>query len=312
MRIIFFGTPEPAVAHLRALHGAGHEIAAVVTQPDRPAGRGRKPRPSPVREAAQELGLTVLTPESAGEAQFIARVRGMAPALGVVVAYGQILPRELLEIPSQGFINVHYSLLPQLRGAAPVYGALRQGLQTTGVTVQFMAEELDAGDVILQREVPIHEEDNQGTLTERLTVVGVELLLQALALLEAGEAPRLAQDDSAATYARRVTADQCRIDWTASPESLRNLVRACTPWPGAWCLLRGKRVKVTQVRVVQDFLSREGTPGEVVELPDNGGPLVAAGEGAVELVRLQPAGSRSMSGEEFLRGARLAIGDRFE
>ncbi len=312
MRIAFFGTPPPAVPYLRALVAAGHDIVAVVTQPDRPAGRGRKPRSSPVRRAAEELGLRVMTPESAAQPEFIESLARLKPQLGVVVAYGQILRPRLLEVPDAGFINVHYSLLPKLRGAAPVYGALREGLSKTGVTIQFLAEELDAGDIILQEEVAIREEDNRGTLTERLTEIGVDLLLEAIALIERGEAEPRPQDHEAATYVGRVTTDDCRIDWSAPAEDIRNLVRACTPWPGAWCTLRGRRLKVLDVNIVQNKLSEEGEPGEIVEMPKGSGPIVRAGRGAVELVCLQPEGKQPMSGAEFLRGARLEIGDRFE
>ncbi len=312
MRIAFFGTPEPAVPYLDALVDAGHEVVAVVTQPDRPAGRGREPRPSPVKQRALELGLPVLTPEDARDAEFIDAIAQGSPQLGVVVAYGEILGRSLLELPPQGFVNVHYSLLPQLRGAAPVHGALLQGLELTGVTVQYMARKLDAGDILLQREIEIREDDNRGTLMERLTTIGVPALLEALRLMETGSAPRVPQDHEQATYVGRVETDDCRIDWSRPAEEIRRLVRACTPWPGAWCLLGGQRVKVQDVSVVQNVLREEGRAGRVVELPTGGGPIVLAGEGALQIRALQPAGKRSMSGEEFLRGARLARGDGFD
>lgn len=311
MRIAFFGTPEPAAAYLEPLQAAGHEIVAVVTQPDRPAGRGRHLRPSAVREAAEALGLPVLTPESASDPEFVAALRTVAPEVGVVVAYGQILRRELLTLPPGGFLNVHYSLLPEFRGASPVYAALRAGRTETGVTVQYMARALDAGDILLQRRVPIAEDDDRGTLTDKLTAVGIETLLEALALLERGQAPRTPQDEAQASYVGRVETEDCRIDWSAPAPVVRDLVRACTPWPGAWCTLRGKRIKVQSLRTVQKVLSEEGRPGTVVEIADAGGPVVATGSGAVELVRVQPEGRQSMSGAEFLRGARLAIGDRF-
>jgi len=285
---------------------------AVVTQPDRPAGRGREMRPSPVKKRALGLGLPVLTPEDASDVTFIDELKKTGFELGAVVAYGEIVVRELLETPPEGLINVHYSLLPALRGAAPVYGALRQGLDRTGVTIQHMAEKLDAGDIILQREIEIAGDDNRGTLTERLTEVGVQALLDAIALMETGEASRTPQDHEVATYVGRVQTDDCRIDWSMAAEELRNLVRACTPWPGAWSVLDDDRVKVQDVAVVQNVLRHEGTPGEIVELPSAGGPVLACGEGAVQIQRLQPAGKKEMSGEEFLRGARLDVGERFD
>ncbi|MGC9317556.1 MAG: methionyl-tRNA formyltransferase [Armatimonadota bacterium] len=312
MRIAFFGTPPPAVPYLRALDDAGHEIVAVVTQPDRPAGRGRKVRPGAVKVAAEERGLEAMTPDSAADDAFLERLRQKRPDAGVVVAYGQILVRELLDLPPLGFVNVHYSLLPELRGAAPVYGALRQGLDRTGVTIQFMADELDAGDIILQRETAIEPEDNRETLTNRLTEIGVDLLLEAVELIEAERAPRVQQDHARSTYVGRVTPEDCRIDWAAEAGDLRNLVRACTPWPGAWCMLEDTRVKVQDVAVVQNVLTQEGRPGEIVEIPSSGGPVVLAGRHAVEIRRLQPAGRQPMSGEQFLRGARLQVGDCFQ
>jgi len=312
MRIVFFGTPPPSVAYLDALAESEHEVALVVTQPDRPAGRGREMRPSPVRERAEELGTPVATPENAADPAFLDEVAAAEPDLGVVVAYGEILRPNLLELPREGCINVHYSLLPELRGAAPVYGALRQGLDHTGVTIQHMAEKLDAGDIILQRQTKIVDRDNRGTLTDRLTQIGVTALLDAIGLVEAGTAPRDPQDESRSTYVGRVQTDDCRMDWSLPADELWNLVRACTPWPGAWCTLDGDRVKVQDIAVVQNVLSREGTPGQIVELPSAGGPVVRCGSGAVQVTRLQPAGKQPMSGGEFLRGARLKVGDSFE
>ncbi len=310
MQVAFFGTPPPSVKYLEALDASEHEVVVAITQPDRPAGRGRKLRKVPVREAAERLGLPVLAPASAADTEFLEELRGYEPELGVVVAYGQILRPKLLELPREGFVNVHYSLLPALRGAAPVYGALRRGLTTTGVTIQRMVEELDAGEIILQEEVEILYEDNRGTLTERLTNVGVGLLLRAIDQIERGEAQFVPQDDSASDYVGRVETDDCRIEWNLPPEELRNLVRACTPWPGAWCMLGDQRIKVQDTHVVQSVLNKEGTPGEIVEIASDRGPVVAAGAGAVEITRLQPAGKRSMSGAEFSRGARLHPGDR--
>ena len=312
MRIAFFGTPPPAVPYLSALASSDHEVVAVVTQPDRPAGRGRAPRPSVVKERALELELPVLTPEDASDTEFIDALAATSPDLGVVVAYGEILGRRLLELPPNGFVNIHYSLLPELRGAAPVYGALRQRFERTGVTVQYMARKLDAGDILLQRELDIAEDDNRGTLTDRLTETGVPALMDAVGLIQAGTAPRVAQEHELATYVGRVETADCRIDWSEPAAEVRALVRACTPWPGAWCELDGARVKVQYVSVVQNVLRQEGRPGRIVEIPSGGGPIVLTGRGSVQIRALQPAGKRAMTGEEFLRGARLRPGDVFE
>ncbi|HUS79780.1 MAG TPA: methionyl-tRNA formyltransferase [Armatimonadota bacterium] len=312
MRVVFFGTPEVAVPYLDAMVAAGHEIAAAVTQPDRPAGRGRRPQPSPVKQAAIERDIEVLEPESAAEESFVQRIRELAPQVGVVVAYGQILRSALLAVPSVAFVNVHYSLLPLLRGAAPVHGALRRGMTRTGVTVQHLAAKMDAGDIIIQRELPINDDDDRGTLTDRLTEIGTGALVEALALLAAGQAPRIPQDHAQATVQGRVSSEDCRVDWSAPAEEMRDLVRACTPWPGAWAMLGERRVKLVKIAGIQKILSEGGRPGEVVELREEEGPVVRSAAGSVVILRLQPPGKRVMSGAEFLRGARLAVGDRFD
>ena len=310
MRTVFFGTPSTATGYLEAIEAAGHEIAAVITQPDRPAGRGRKLKASPVKEAALARGLQVLDPDSAAAADFISDLAELQPEVCVVVAYGQILTAALLAIPSVAFVNVHYSLLPLLRGAAPVYGALREGHAETGVTIQHVAERLDAGDIILQRAVEIREDDDRGTLTERLTELGIDLLPEALDLLARGEAPRTPQDHAQATYVARVRSEDCRICWSDAAEDIWDQVRACSPWPGAWCLLGDKRLKVLAVKPVQNFLREEGGGGEVVEIEGEAGLIVQTGSANVSIERVQPAGKRPMSAAEFVRGARLQVGDR--
>jgi len=312
MRTVFFGTPALAVSYLAALESAGHELVAVVTQPDRPAGRGRQLRPSAVKQAALQRGLRVLDPGSAASAEFIEAIAKLRPEVCVVVAYGQILTAALLAIPSTAFINVHYSLLPELRGAAPVYGALRQGRTHTGVTIQHLAEQLDAGDIILQREMQIRPGDNCGTLTDRLTELGVALLCEGLELLARGQAPRIPQEHSRASYVGRVRAEDCRICWSAPGEQIRNQVRACTPWPGAWCLVGGRRLRVLEVTPVQIPLSQGGVQGSIVEFTGDGDPVVLTGRGALAVRSVQPAGKRPMSAAAFLRGARLQAGDPFE
>ena len=312
MRIALFGTPAIAVGYLEAIQAAGHEVVAVITQPDRPAGRGRKVRASPVKEAALTRGLTVLQPESAAAPEFISQVAELEPDVGVVVAYGQILRTPLLKAPSVAFVNVHYSLLPLHRGAAPVYASLRAGDARTGVTIQHVAEELDAGDIILQRAVDIRENDNRGTLTDRLTELGLDLVEEALDLLAAGDAPRSPQDHSRATYAHRVHSDDCRVLWSATASEIHNQVRACTPWPGAWCLAGDRRLKVLQVSPVQNSLREGGKSGEIVEIGEERGPVVRTGSGGLVVERVQPAGKRPMPTTEFLRGARLQVGDCLE
>jgi len=312
MRIVFFGTPSLAVGYLQAIQAAGHQVAAVVTQPDRPAGRGRKLKPSPVKEAALSGQLTVLQPESAASPQFVREVAELAPEVCVVVAYGQILTAPLLAVPSVAFVNVHYSLLPLFRGAAPVYAALRAGHAQTGVTIQHVAEKLDAGDIILQRPLDIHEYDNRGTLTQRLTELGIELVYETLDLIAQAQAPRMPQDHSRATYAPRVQSNDCRICWSDAAGDISNQVRACTPWPGAWCALRDKRLKVLAVSPVQVSSTQEGDLGDAVEICSNTGLVVLTARGGLLIERLQPPGKRPMSAADFLRGARLQVGNHFQ
>lgn len=309
MRVAFFGTPDLAVPYLRGLFASGHEICAVVTQPDRPAGRGRKLGPPPTKRAASDLGVPILQPESCGDGTFLSALRRHQPEIGVVVAYGNLLPSPLLDCPARGCVNVHYSLLPALRGAAPVQRALLSGMAETGVTVQWMAPELDAGDIILQESVPVEPGDNQESLFARLTEAGVPLLLEALDLVAAGTAPRILQDESQVTWAPELTKAECRIDWSRSADEIRNLVAACSPRPGAYAFRGGRRVKVLAARAASESGGHGGEVGTFVELDKDGCPVVAAGTGAVVLVTVQPEGRRWMSGDAYARGARLSPGE---
>jgi len=312
VRVAFFGTPDSAVPYLRGLLAAGHEVCAVVTQPDRPAGRGRELTPPPVKATAEALDLVVLQPESCGDAAFVSSLRCRLAEIGVVVAYGNILPPPLLECPDHGCVNVHYSLLPALRGAAPVQRALWAGMEETGVTVQWMASELDAGDIILQEPVPIRPDDSQETLFARLSGAGVPLLLRALELIAEGPAPRIPQDESKATWAPELSKGECHIDWSQSAAHICNVVAACSPRPGAYTFRHGRRLKVLAARVVsREQVGDGGEPGAFVELADDGSPVIAAGCGAVVLLTVQPEGRRAMSGEAFARGARLVPGERW-
>jgi len=311
LRIVFFGTPDLAVPYLEGLVRAGHQVCAVVTQPDRPAGRGRELRPPPIKAAARGLELAVLQPACCEDETLASALQEHQPEVGVVVAYGNILPPKLLECPDLGCVNVHYSLLPALRGAAPVQRALAAGMPETGVTVQWMSPELDAGEIILQESAPIRADDNQATLFARLTEVGVPLLLRALGLVAEGTAPRVPQSEGQVTWAPELTKAECRIDWSQPAGQVRNLVAACSPDPGAHTFRSGRRLKVLAARVVEPLgVDYGGEPGTFVELDEGGCPVVAAGTGGVALVTVQPEGRRAMSGEDFARGARFASGER--
>ena len=309
MRIVFWGTPASAVPYLDVI-AAAHQLVAVVTQPDRQRGRGRKVKPSPVKQAGQESGVAILQPESVKDTQFLAQLAELSADVFVVVAYGQILPQQVIEMPAKAAINVHYSLLPKLRGAAPVQHALLQGLTETGVTVQYISEQLDAGDIICQQSLAIDQDDNAATLTARLTEVGTELLAEALDLIETDGAPRIVQDDNEATQAPLLSKEDGIIDWRQPAQQIVNQVRACWPWPGAVCQADNQKLKITQARVVAAQKHREGDCGSIVEIVPQQGLVVRAGQDAVLVQEVQPAGRRIMSAPAYLRGAHLQIGDR--
>jgi methionyl-tRNA formyltransferase len=304
MRVLFLGTPRFAVPSLEAVARA-HQVVAVVTQPDRPAGRGRRLTSPPVAERARELGLPVLQPERLREAREVLETAG--PEVGVVVAYGRLLPGWLLRLPKLGCVNLHPSLLPKYRGASPVQAAIRQGDPTTGVTVLRVTEELDAGEILGQKEVPILPEDTAGTLEARLAQEGAELLLEVLGALERGQVQPKPQDPAQASYCGKLSKEDGRICWEQSAQELERFVRAMDPWPVAHTVHRGRILRVWKVRVTDG----EGEPGQVLRLSPQGF-VVATGSGAVEVVEVQPASGRRMSGAEYARGYRLRPGERLD
>ncbi len=310
MRVVYLGTPPVAVEYLRAV-AERHDVTSVVTQPDRPRGRGRKVAEAAVKAVAVELGIPVLQPTDLRAGAFQEKLREWAADVFVVVSYGRILPVSVIEMPALGSVNVHYSLLPKLRGAAPVQRALMGGLTETGVTVQYIDEELDAGDIILRQNVAVKAHDNALTLTGRLTEAGVPLLLRGLDLVAAGEAQREPQDDEAATYAPPLTRDDGIIDWRRPAQEIVNQIRGCFPWPGASGVLDGQRLKITQAVALSGEPYQGGNCGEVIETTQEGF-VVQAGSDGVLVKELQPAGRRVMSAADFLRGARLKPEARFQ
>lgn len=305
MRLVFFGTPETAVPYLQHL-AAEHEVLAVVTQPDRPRGRGLRLEPPPVKEEARRLGLPVFQPERLRRERVCDLPPLRAAQATVVVAYGRILPPELCATASRPALNVHYSLLPELRGAAPVQRALLGGRQTTGVTVQYVAEELDAGDILLQQEVTIEPEEDAGALLTKLTAVGVPLLGRALKLLEAGQAPRWPQDPSRVTYAPSLRVEETAVVWGQPAPVISNQIRACSPQPGAFCHYQNLRLKLYAPAVITGS-SPEAIPGQIVDFGDSG-LRVQTGQDQVLIREVQPAGRRRMPAADFARGARLTVG----
>lgn len=311
-KIVFMGTPDFSVPILRMIHEEGYEILAVVTQPDRPVGRKRVLTPPPVKEEALRLGLTVIQPEKLRGSQELQEIIDLNADLIVTAAFGQILPKELLDAPNLGCINVHASLLPKYRGGAPIHQAIIDGEEKTGVTIMYMAEKLDAGDIISQKEVPIEEDDHTGSMFEKLSIVGRDLLKETLPSIIDGTNERTPQDESKATFAHNITREQERIDWTKSARNIYNQIRGLHPWPTAYTTFNGNNVKIWWAKIGDVETSKQ--PGEVVKI-DKTSFEIAAGDGkTVAILELQPAGKKRMSAEEFLRGtgSKLEIGDLFE
>ncbi|HZO91347.1 MAG TPA: methionyl-tRNA formyltransferase [Chthonomonadaceae bacterium] len=310
LRVVFFGTAEFAVPSLEALLEAGHAILAVVTQPDKPQGRGRQLAASPVKKTAERHGLTVLQPKRVRAASFIETMRALAPDVLALAAFGQIIPQALLDLPPLGPINVHGSLLPKYRGAAPIQRAIMAGETVTGVTTMWMEATLDTGDVLLAESVPIEPDDTAGTLTPKLAALGARLLVDTLDGLAAGTIARHPQDDSLATYAPAITPEDGYLRWEEPAEVIRNRLRGVTPKPGAFAAIKGRRVKVWSAQVASASVG-DALPGTVLALSRApSGVLVAAGAGtALLLTEVQPESGRRMPAADWARGLHLTPGD---
>jgi methionyl-tRNA formyltransferase len=313
MRILFMGTPQFAVPSLSLLLEQGHEVVAVVTQPDRPKGRKRELAPSPVKAFALEYGLQVLQPEKLRSPEGVAEVMAIAPDLIVTAAYGQILPKSVLELPRLGCINVHGSLLPRYRGGAPIQRSIINGEAVTGVTLMYMAEGLDTGDMIAKVEVPITDEDTAGSMFDKLSDAGSKLLLEWLPRIAEGSVTRESQADGEATYAPNLTREDEKLDWGQTSRQLFNRVRGLNPMAGGFTYLDGEVFKVWGCRIPQgsDTIMRPEwaglVAGSVLE-SGNFGIRVRTGDGSIVLTEVQPAGKKALAATEFARGARLAPG----
>lgn len=328
MKILFWGTPVFAVPSLRALDDEGFDIVGVVTQPDRPAGRGRRLRPSPVKEVALEQGFTVLTPDRPRGEEFLAEIRALQPDISVVVAYGHILKPEVLDVPPGGSINVHASLLPELRGAAPINWAIARGHETTGVTIMRMAEGMDSGAIIHRVEEPIGPEQTAGELTLRLSEVGAAALIEALTLMSAGMIEEVEQDHEAATFAPKLDREVAEIDWARPGSRISDHVRAMDPIPGAWTPFEDATLKLfrpsawTEEDVVAaggplpptnggpPVTSTDAPPGTVLQASPGIGLLVRAGDGAVAFAEVQPPGKKRMRASDWVNGRGIEVGAR--
>ncbi|GGD65039.1 methionyl-tRNA formyltransferase [Paenibacillus nasutitermitis] len=310
MRIVFMGTPEFAVPSLEALIGAGHEIVLVVTQPDRHKGRKKTLTPPPVKDAALLHGLPVEQPERLRSSDTVARISELKPDLIVTAAYGQILPKAVLDAPLLGCINVHGSLLPKYRGGAPIQRAVMNGEGMTGVTIMYMAEGLDTGDMISRVEVPITNEATSGELFEELSIAGASLLMRTLPSLADGSASVVPQNHEEATYAPNLTREDERIDWNRPARCLYDQVRGLSPMAGAFTLLNGETFKVWGCKPLPSTVRSASQPGTVMRA-DGSGIEVQAGEGLLLLTAIQPAGKKAMPASEWLKGARLEEGTVF-
>jgi methionyl-tRNA formyltransferase len=319
MRILFWGTPDFAVPSLRALLGEGHDVIGVVTQPDKPRGRSRSQLdPSPVKRVAIEEGLPVLQPNKPRGEEFLAQMRALEPELSVVVAYGHILPSAVIDLPRLGTLNIHASLLPALRGAAPIQGAILQGMTETGVTIMQMIPALDAGDMLHVARTPVPPDETYGELHERLAELGALAIVQSLALLEAGAAIAVPQDEALATYAPKITREMTRLDFRRSAVEVYRVIRAFDPRPGAHATLNGATIKCFGGRLVGDGTDAAldgptiaSDPGTVRTI-DSGGMVVRCRTGAVRIGFVQPAGKSRLTPEAWARGRGVSPGDVFD
>ena len=305
MRVVFFGTPAFAVPTLTALFQSEEEVITVVTQPDKRKGRDRLPAAPPIKELALRNNCKVLQPSTLRDSPFLEKLSAMNPEIIIVVAYGKILPPTVLNLPPRGCINVHASLLPKYRGAAPVQWAIINGEQRTGITVMHMDEGLDTGDILLQEETSIQEEDTAETLGRRLAELGASLLLRTLRGIKEGSLKRMPQAGTP-TYAPPLKKADGLIPWSKTAVELSNMVRGMHPWPCAYCYLNHERIKITKVRATAGY----GIPGKIEKTGDE--LMVGTGEGLLSILALQPEGKRLMSAKEFLSGRRLQEGTFFD
>jgi methionyl-tRNA formyltransferase len=306
MKILFMGTPEPARLCLKALIDAKEDLVAVITQPDRPKGRGLKVAPTPVKETAAEHDIPVFQPDKIKDKESIELIRGLAPDLIVIVAYGKILPKEILDIPKYGAINVHASLLPKYRGAAPVQRAILNGDKYTGITIMKVIEALDAGDIIAQESIPIYDADNATTLTERLFKLGAKLLVSTIAQIKSGKVNAVKQDEEKASYAPTLKKESGVIDWKMKAPEICDQIKAFNHWPGAYTYYKGKTLKVIKAEPMR----KEGcSNGRIMEILKNRGFVVGVCEGAVLVTQVQPESGKAMSSYQFAIGHGLQVGD---
>lgn len=299
MNIVFMGTPEFAVPSLALLVEKGYNISLVITQKDRPKGRGKKLQFTPVKEKALELGLEVYQPDSVNSVESINRLKELSVDCIVVVAYGQILKKEILNLPKYGCINIHGSLLPKYRGAAPINWAIINGEKKTGITIIEMNEGLDTGDMLLWDEIPIEDDDDSEIIHDKLSILGSKLIVETMDRLKKGEIVKVSQDDSLATYAQKIEKDTGKIDWNCSGNRIKNLVRGLKPWPSAYTIYKGENIKIHKVKVIDKFLEEDN--GVVVKVSDEG-IYVNCEDSCIIIEELQFPGKKKLHVSKYLRG----------
>lgn len=322
MRIVFMGTPDFSVPALKALVEAGHQVIAVVTQPDKPKGRGKEVQMTPVKIQAMEYGIPVYQPAKVREASFVEVLKGLEADVYVVIAFGQILPKAVLELPKYGCINIHASLLPKYRGAAPIQWCVIDGERETGITTMMMDVGLDTGDMLEKAVIPIEEKETGGSLHDKLSIAGGDLILSTLKKLEEGTLVRTPQTDEGTCYAKMLTKSLGDIDWNQGAVSIERLIRGLNPWPSAYTMWNGKTIKIWAADVIAgreaaDFLSESGVPAETGTAPgtvvcsDKRGLVVCTGGGLLSIRELQMEGKKRMDTPAFLRGYPIPAGDVF-
>ena len=308
MNIVFMGTPDFAVESLKKIYEAGHNVLAVVSQPDRPSGRGMKLLPTPVKEYALSQNLTVYQPEKIKKnEEFIQTIQSLKPDVIVVVAYGKILPTEILNIPKYGCVNVHGSLLPKYRGAAPIQWAIINGEEKTGITTMYMSEGMDTGDMILKQEVTISEKDTYGSLYEKLKIVGGKLILETLEKIADGMIPREKQSDDF-SIAPMIEKSMGNIDWNQSARKIRNLIRGLNPMPGAYTNLDDKKMKIWNAEIMPDTIENDIPSGTIIKADVSEGLLVSTGDGILKITELQMPNGKRMLATDYLRGNTIEEG----
>lgn len=322
MRIVFMGTPDFSVPALKALVEAGHQVIAVVTQPDKPKGRGKEVQMTPVKIQAMEYGIPVYQPAKVREASFVEFLKGLEADAYVVIAFGQILPKAVLELPKYGCINIHASLLPKYRGAAPIQWCVIDGERETGITTMMMDVGLDTGDMLEKAVIPIEEKETGGSLHDKLSMAGGDLILSTLKKLEEGTLVRTPQTDEGTCYAKMLTKSLGDIDWNQGAVSIERLIRGLNPWPSAYTMWNGKTIKIWAADVIAgreaaEFLSESGVPAETGTAPgtvvcsDKRGLVVCTGGGLLSIRELQMEGKKRMDTPAFLRGYPIPAGDMF-